>query len=144
MSGSALGRMRGGAARRPWVALALLALAAAVAACASGGGSAVTPTDRGAGTPERAASDRMVSRGRALLEAGRPGRAAALLERAVRVDPSNGEAYLALARARIALGEDEVARGLLDRAAALLRPYPDREARVDSLRARLGGGAPER
>jgi len=136
----------GGGAARPssLAALALPALLAVAAACASGGGSAVTPTDRGADTPERAASERMVARGRALLDAGRPERAAALLERAVRVDPSNGEAYLALARARMTLGEDEVARGLLDRAAALLRPYPDREARVDSLRARLGGGAPER
>jgi len=84
-----------------------------------------------------------VGRGEALLDAGRARDAASVLERAVRVDPSNGEAYLELARARMALGEDEVARGLLDRAAALLRPYPEREARVDSLRARLGGGAPD-
>jgi len=110
--------------------------------CASGSGGPVQTADAGAGTPERSASIRLVERGRSLLDDGRPDAAAAVLERAVRVDPSNGDAYLELARARIALGEDDVARGLLERAAALLRPYPREEARVDSLRARLGGGAP--
>lgn len=96
--------------------------------------------DAGAAAPERAASERLVDRGRTLLSADRAAEAASVLERAVRVDPSNGRAYLELARARIALGEPGVARGLLQRAAALLRPYPELEARVDSLRAVLGTG----
>lgn len=117
---------------------ALLALALlASGACASSGGGRVPAEDPGAGSPERAASSRLVERGTSLLSAGRAEAGASVLERAVRVDPSNGRAYLELARARMALGEDEVARGLLERAAALLRPYPEEEARVDSLRARL-------
>jgi len=125
----------------PRVVLALVA-GLGVAACAGGGteGRAVPPVDARAAAPERAASERLVERGRGLLEGGRPRDAASVLERAVRVDPSNGRAYLELARARMVLGEPEVARGLLQQAAALLRPYPEMEARVDSLRAVLGGG----
>jgi Tfp pilus assembly protein PilF len=122
--------------------LALLGLVA-LAGCAGGGGAegrAVPAMDAGADAPERAASERLVERGRSLLSSGRAAEAATVLERAVRVDPSNGQAYLELARTRIVLGEPGVARGLLERAAALLRPYPDQEARVDSLRAKLGGG----
>ncbi len=113
-----------------------------IAACAGGGTEdrAVPAVDSRAAAPERAASERLVERGRGLLEGNQPREAASVLERAVRVDPSNGHAYLELARARMVLGEPEVARGLLQRAAALLRPYPEMEARVDSLRAVLGGG----
>lgn len=86
----------------------------------------------------RAASERLVVRGRSLLEEGRPGEAAGVLERAVRRDPSNGHAYLALARARVALGEEEAAVGLLQRASALLRDdHPRAAAQADSLRATL-------
>jgi Tfp pilus assembly protein PilF len=99
----------------------------------------VPAVDSRAEAPERTASERLVERGRALLAADSAAGAASVLERAVRVDPSNGRAYLELARARIRLGEPGVARGLLQRAAALLRPYPELEARVDSLQATLGG-----
>lgn len=86
----------------------------------------------------RAASERLVARGGALLEEGRPGEAAGVLERAVRRDPSNGHAYLALARARISLGEEAAAVGLLERASALLRDdHPRAAAQADSLRATL-------
>lgn len=125
--------------------LAILALACLVglgtAACAGGGteGRAVPAVDSRAEAPERTASERLVERGRALLAVDSAAGAASVLERAVRVDPSNGRAYLELARARIRLGEPSVARGLLQRAAALLRPYPELEARVDSLQATLGG-----
>lgn len=119
--------------------LLLVAPLAAVAACASSGGTGEVrserPVDQGAGTPERAASTRMTERGLALLEEGSAERAAAVLERAVRVDPSHGAAYLALARARLALGEAEQALGLLERAEGLLRAHPEAAARADSLRA---------
>lgn len=86
----------------------------------------------------RAASDRLVQRGRGLLDEGRDAEAAGVLERAVRRDPSNGHAYLALARARISLGDEEAAVGLLERAAALLRDEdPAAAERADSLRASL-------
>ena len=138
-------------------AAVLLPLTAAAAGCATGG----TDADRADAEPDpveaaraaadsaaaaraeetaarRAASDRLVARGRALLEEGRPEAAAAELERAVRRDPSNGHAYLALARARVSLGEGQAAVGLLERAAALLREeHPEGAARADSLRAAL-------
>lgn len=86
----------------------------------------------------RAASDRLVARGRALLEEERIGEAVGVLERAVRRDPSNGHAYLALARARVRLGEEAAAVGLLERASALLRDdHPRAAAQADSLRATL-------
>lgn len=100
--------------------------------------------DDGASTDEaarRAASDRFVRRGRDALASGRPEVAAELLERAIRVDPSNGRAYLALAEVRTTRGNEEAARGLLERAAALLSEGDDGAvARLDSLRSRLEGG----
>lgn len=130
--------------------LALLALLAA--GCATGGTDAEPGTveaaraaaDSAAAAREeetaarRAASDRLVVRGRTLMEAGRDEEAAGVLERAVRRDPSNGHAYLALARARVRLGETASAVGLLERAASLLREDdPGAAAQADSLRAAL-------
>lgn len=143
-------RAREPLARRAAMALpALLLAAAAAAGCASsgtradgagpGGGRVV---DEGAGTPRREASTRLVERGEELLAADRPEEAAILLERAARVDPSNGFAFLALARARLAGGETERALGLLERASTLLRAHPEAAARADSLLevARSAGG----
>lgn len=148
------GRRRGAGdpAGRPPATAVLLAAALAVA-CASAGGSgsgpapeerprAERPVDEGAGTARRAASRRLVERGEELLAAGRTAEAAALLERAVRVDPSNGFAFLALGRARVAAGEADRALGLLERASTLLRAHPQAAAEADSLREALrsGGG----
>lgn len=132
--------------------LAAVLLLLLTAGCATGGTDA-RPGDGEAGTEtadsaqaraaeeaaaRRAASDRLVARGRSLLEEGRDEEAAGVLERAVRRDPSNGHAFLALARARIRLGQEEAAVGLLERAAALLRADHPRAARqADSLRAAL-------
>lgn len=139
---------RGGASPR-WLPVLLLLLAAG---CATGGTDARPGGDEGGGeaadsaaaaragdaAARRAASDYLVDRGRALLGEGRAEEAAGVLERAVRRDPSNGHAYLALARARLSLGDEETAVGLLDRAAALLREDdPRAAARADSLRATL-------
>lgn len=135
-------------------ALALLGAAAFLAAggCAAAGGdpepgtveAARATADSAAAAREeetaarRAASDRLVERGRRLLEQERAREAAGVLERAVRRDPSNGHAYLALARARVRLGEAGSAVGLLERASALLREdEPGAAARADSLRAAL-------
>lgn len=146
--------------RRRWAVLPLhLVLAAGLllaTGCATGGADG-GPGDGDAGTEagaeaadsaaavraeddaaRRAASDRLVARGRALLEEGRAGEAAGVLERAVRRDPSSGHAYLALARARVRLGEEEAAVGLLERASSLLRDdHPRAAAQADSLRATL-------
>lgn len=103
--------------------------------------------DDGARTDEaarRAASDRFVRRGRDALASGRTDEAAELLERAIRLDASNGRAYLALAEVRLTRGKEAAARGLLERAAALLgEEDPGAAARLDSLRSALEGG-PER
>lgn len=150
----------GSSPRPPWAAVsAPLVLAACLllaGGCASGGADG-RPGDADAGTEvgaeaadsaaavraeddaaRRAASEHLVARGRALLEEGRAGEAAGVLERAVRRDPSNGHAYLALARARVSLGEEAAAVGLLERAGALLREdHPRAAAQADSLRATL-------
>lgn len=149
------GAGRGAAGR---AAAALLAVLVAAAAHGCGGarpgpgadapdaaqGDTVAAAGDGARTDEaarRAASDRFVRRGRDALASGRAEEAAELLERAVRVDPSNGRAYLALAEARLAQGRERAARGLLERAAALLgEADAAAAARLDSVRSALEGG----
>lgn len=135
------------------VALVLCLTALLAAACATGGEGGGDPSPR-AGSPDpeevrrdstsdaatRSASRRMVQRGRLRLEAGRPTEAVAILERAVRLDPSNGHAYLHLARARLALGDEVGARGLLERAVDLLGASTEEAARADSLLSTLKGG----
>lgn len=90
-------------------------------------------------SPARIASNRLVDRARAERREGEPDAAVTLLERAVRVDPSNGRAYLELALARSGQGLREEALGLAERALELLRPDSPARARADSLRAALGG-----
>lgn len=149
------GRLHGQGAGPAVVALVLVAVLALAPACASGGpkgGGADADGDRTEAAAEaggeedaadesrRAASDRMVDEGRAALEAGRLDEAASRLERAVRVDPSNGRAYLALAEVRIAEGRPGAAEGLVERALTLLDPGSPPAARADSLRAELEAG----
>lgn len=90
-------------------------------------------------TPARIASDRLVDRARAERRDGDPDAAVTLLERAVRIDPSNGRAYLELALVRSGQGLRDEALGLAERALELLRPGSSDRARADSLRAALGG-----
>lgn len=90
-------------------------------------------------SPARIASDRLVDRARAERRDGDPDAAVTLLERAVRVDPSNGRAYLELALVRSGQGLRDEALGLAERALELLRPGSPARARADSLRAALGG-----
>lgn len=101
---------------------------------------APAPADPGAGTPARRASEHLMAEGVEALEGGDAALAARRLEEAIRVDGSNGLAYHHLARARLAAGRTDDARGLLDRAIELLRPYPARRAEAERLRARLGDG----
>lgn len=128
-------------------AAVLLVAVLALAGCAGAGAGSGGPGDGspaaegGDGTPAaRPASDRLVARGRDALAEGRLAEAAELLERAVRVDPSNGRAYLALAETRHAAGRPEAARGLLERAVGLLEdPDPETRRRIERLRAALDG-----
>lgn len=140
-------------ARLPLVAL--LAVLTAAAGCASGGGADGPGADgderpeppAGAGTEDeaaaesrRAASGRLLEEGRTALEDGRLEEAASRIERAVRLDPSNGRAYLALAEVRIAEGRPREAEGLLERALTLLEADTPPAARADSLRDELRSG----
>ena len=89
-------------------------------------------------TPERAASERLVEKGIAMLDEGGFQRAANLFRDAVNIDTTNGVAYYYLAFARSRLDEREVALGLLDKAEALLSYDEDWVKRIDELRAELG------
>lgn len=125
------------------LALALFVTGGCGGGAAAGGADPATPPPAAEGgerpSAARAASNRLVERGRRALEAGRPGEAASLLERAIRLDPSNGRAYLALAEVRESEGRPGPARGLLERAVDLLSdPAPGTEARIERLRRALG------
>lgn len=98
------------------------------------------PSDPGAGTPERRASEHLVREGVTALEAGNAALAARRLEEAIRLDGSNGEAWYQLARVRATEGRQDAALGLLERAIELLRPYPERQAAAERLRERLSSG----
>ncbi len=90
--------------------------------------------------PERQASDRLLAKGRAILEQGDYERAASAFSDAVNVDTTNGVAYYYLALARARQGETDVALGILDKAEALLAHDEDWTARIDDLRKELGSG----
>ncbi len=96
--------------------------------------------DANAGSPAREASQRVVEEGKGYLIAGRAREAAARFLTAIQIDPTNGFAYYHLGRARIALGDEDGAIGVLDKAETLLGPYPEWRARAaelaDSLRDR--------
>lgn len=93
-------------------------------------------------SPARIASDRLADRAGAERRDGDLERAASLLERAVRVDPSNGRAYLELAVVRSDQDRRDEALGLVERALELLPAAGPARERAEGLRRRLGGGAP--
>lgn len=96
--------------------------------------------DPGAGTPRRNSSSSLVEEAKGYLIAGQPDAAARRLLRAIRIDPSNGFAYYHLGRARIALGDRARAAGVLEKAVALLGPYPEWRAAAERLLAETRGG----
>lgn len=145
-------RSSGGGRPAAAPAVVLLAVSLLAAGCAGGssgadaGGPAgdvgdpapsAAPEDDAGDAARRRASDRWVERGREAMEADELDEAASFVERAVRIDPSNGRAYLALAEVRIAQGRPREARGLLERALGLLPPDAEAAARADSLRGAL-------
>ena len=89
-------------------------------------------------TPQRQASNRLVSKGKALIDSGDFDRAAGVLMDAVNVDSSNGVAYYYLAVANVKLGNNEVAAGLLDKAEAQLGADEEWQSKINQLRAGLG------
>ena len=98
-------------------------------------------TDPGVGTPAREASHQIVEEGKGYLIAGQPREAARRFERATRVDPTNGFAYYYLGRARAETGDRAGAAGVLEKAEALLGPYPEWRERAVRLAASLGAGS---
>lgn len=74
---------------------------------------------------------------RAALEAGDPGRAIALLERAIRIEPRRPELWLDLAELHLVQGRPGRAQEMARRGAALARGRPELERRAASLRDRI-------
>jgi len=74
---------------------------------------------------------------RAALEAGDPGRAIALLERAIRIEPRRPELWLDLAELHLDQGRPARAQQMADRGAALARGQPELERRASQLLERI-------
>lgn len=96
--------------------------------------------DPAAGSPERAASQRLVEEGKGYLIADQPDEAERRFLRAARIDPTNGFAWYHLGRARLAAGDRAGAIGVLEKAETLLGPYPDWRARASRLLVRAREG----
>ncbi len=91
-------------------------------------------------TPARQASDRLVEKGKGLLDTGELERAQSTFRDAINVDSNNGVAYYWLAITQARLGETDVALGLLDKADALLSRDPEWSERIDKARKDMGMG----
>ena len=96
----------------PWALLALL-----VSGCASTG--AVSPPPEPAGPEATPPAAMLLADARAASAAGDHDRAAALVERAMRIDARNPALYLELAAIRLTQGQASQAEGLSLRAMAL-------------------------
>lgn len=149
---------KGNAARRVLTIVLLLALAGVVGGCAKEPKpahkrlpprerqepkDAIRPYEQAAPapvTPARQASNRLVEKGKSLLDAGALERAQATLRDAVNVDAGNGVAYYWLAIAQGRLGETDAALGLLDKADAMLSRDPEWSEKIDQARKDLGVG----
>lgn len=93
--------------------------------------------DPGAGSPRRRASDRMVEEAKGFWIAGRVDDARARLQQAVRLDGSNGAAFLLLAEIAADEGDWEDADGYHARAEDLLAGREGFRDRLDTLARRI-------
>jgi hypothetical protein len=93
--------------------------------------------DAGAGSPRRRASDRMVEEAKGFWIAGRVDDARARLQQAIRVDGSNGGAFLLAAEIAADEGEWDDAEGYHERAADLLAGRAGFGDRLDALARRI-------
>jgi tetratricopeptide (TPR) repeat protein len=94
-------------------------------------------TDPGASSPRRQASQRLVEEGKGYAIAGRDEQARQRFEDALRVDGSNGEAYLQLAQLAADQGDWGEAEGFYDQASTLLSGLPEWAAPLDDLARRI-------
>jgi hypothetical protein len=96
-----------------------------------------TREDAGAGSPRRRASDRMVEEAKGFWIAGRVDDARARLQQAIRLDGSNGGAFLLAAEIAADEGEWDDAEGYHERAADLLAGRAEFADRLDALARRI-------
>lgn len=93
-------------------------------------------------TPEQSASVALVEQGREAALSGRYDQAADLFQEAITVDPSNGVAYLEMARVRTQASEYGEAWGFLEKAESLLANDPQWGDSIQSLRQELSQKKP--
>ena len=93
--------------------------------------------DQGAGSPRRRASDRMVEEAKGFWSAGRVDDARARQQQAIRLDGSNGGAFLLAAEIAADEGDWEDADGYHARAADLLAGRAEFRDRLDALARRI-------
>ncbi len=120
-----------------WLALLMMVL---MTACAHTGKPQAGTSSQGHGadsSPERAASQNLVTEGVRFLEEGNFDQAEDILREAVTIDPSNGEAYYHLAVVLTRSGRGSEAVGLLEKAEHLLGNDFFWQERLDDLKKEL-------
>jgi len=90
-----------------------------------------------AGTPQNAASQRLITSGVSALDQKNLELAALRFQDAVNVDPRNWAAYYYLALVDYRLGKKDVALGLLDKAATLVGGDKEGLTRIETLRSSI-------
>ncbi len=106
------------------------------AAFSSGRGAETGPSSS-APSPKTLASLNLVQQARELLERGRPGESIRVLERALRIDPGNGQSAFYLAEAWIMKGDLAQAEAFHRVASSQLSGSPDWAARLRDQGRRL-------
>ena len=89
------------------------------------------------GSPQRQASMQQVDQARGQLERGKTDSAIRTLEKAVRIDPANGDAFILLARAWKQKGEKRKALEFAKKAELLFQRQPAKLKEVYSLQSEL-------
>ncbi|MBI4126869.1 MAG: hypothetical protein HY465_05185 [Deltaproteobacteria bacterium] len=97
------------------------------------------PTTPDASTPRRVASQQLVDKGIASLDAGNTAAAMESFQEAINIDATNGIAYYYLARSTYEGGQGSSALGFLDQAEALLGDDPAWLEEIVALRDEIAG-----
>ena len=95
------------------------------------------PMPTSAGTPQHAASQRLITSGVGALDRNNYELAAMRFQDAVNVDPRNWAAYYYLALVDYRLGKKDVALGLLDKAVSLVGGDKEGLTRIETLRSSI-------
>ena len=89
--------------------------------------------------PRYKASQQLVTRGIAALDAGNTIQATQLFQEAINIDANNGMAYFYLAKATLESGQAQAASGFLDKAEALIGSDPSWAEEITALRDEIAG-----